>query len=76
MTKHRILEWKSWLYGLFAGVIGGGATALSGMTAGAVFGAADFTPRQVASIFIGGAIASASMYLKQSPLPKVVEVDE
>jgi len=39
-------------------------------------GAATFTPRQILTVGITSAIVNAAMYLKQSPLPKVMEVDE
>jgi hypothetical protein len=67
------LDWKMWLYGVIAAAIGGGAAALTTIPAGQIFGAADFTPRQLASVFLGSAIASAALYLKQSPLPKIEE---
>jgi hypothetical protein len=76
MVKRRTLDWMSWLYGLVAGVITGAATAVVSMAGGQVVGAATFTPRQLLTVAGVSAIVNAALYLKQSPLPKVVEVDE
>lgn len=76
MVKKRILQWRKWLYGLIGGAIGGGATVISALPVGAIIGAADYTPRQLVGMFVSGAIVSAALYLKQSPVPEVIEVDE
>lgn len=73
--KKRKLDWLGWLYGLVAGAIGGGATAVSAIPVGQIFGAADFTPRQLGAVFLGAAVVATAMYLKQSPLPKVIIED-
>lgn len=74
--KRKILDWQSWLYGLVAGAIGGGATAIVSIAGGQVIGAADFTPRQLLTIAGVSAIVNAALYLKQSPLPKLIEREE
>jgi hypothetical protein len=76
MVKHRILDWRPWAYGLFSGCIGGAATSVVTIGGGQMAGAATFTPRQLITIAVVSAIVNAAMFLKQSPLPKVIEVDE
>lgn len=76
MVKHKKLDWQSWLYGLFAGIIGGAATSIVTIAGGQMVGAATFTPRQLITVGVISAIINAAMFLKQSPLPKVIEVDE
>ena len=76
MVKHRVLDWQAWLYSLAAAIIGGGATSIVTVAGGQVLGAASFTPRQLVTVAAVSAIVNAAMYLKQSPLPKVIEVDE
>lgn len=76
MVKRRRLDWQTWLYGLVAGAIGGGATAVSAIPAGQLFGAAEFTLRQLGAVFLGASVVSVALYLKQRPLPSVVEFDE
>ncbi len=76
MVKHKKLDWQSWLYGLGGGVIGGAATSIVTLVGGQVVGAAAFTPRQLVTVGVISAIVNAALYLKQSPLPKVVEIDE
>lgn len=68
----------AWLYGLISGAIGGGATAgvstlglLVGNVAGADVKPLDF--KQVGAVFLSGAVMSAILYLKQSPLPPLDE---
>lgn len=76
MTKIKRLDWKGWLYSFGAGVIGGVATSVLTITGGQVIGAATFTPRQLGTIAVVSLVVNAAMFLKQSPLPKVIEVDE
>ena len=74
------LDWGSWVYGLFAALIGGGAAAVT-----AAFSAIVLTPGQYGvsgdgawnslklmglTFIISGLIATFA-YLKQSPLPAV-----
>jgi hypothetical protein len=75
------LDWSHWLYGLFAALIGGGASSV-----GSAFGAMSIAPGQfgvggdpgwnslklmILTFAISGAIATFA-YLKQSPLPAQV----
>jgi hypothetical protein len=76
MVKHKVLDWKSWLYGLGAGAIGGGSAVISAIPIAQIIGAAAFTPRQMLSMFIGATVIAGAAYLKQSPLPPVIEVDD
>lgn len=75
--KQLNMDWGSWLYGLFAGGIGGGAAAVYGaMIASAVskdlaFGsAASF--KFMGLMFAMSFVKDAALYLKQKPLPDVV----
>ena len=72
------MKWKTWLYGLIAANIGGGATSLSawlGMVGAKAVGiqVPDLNLNAVFVIFLSGALASACAYLKQSPLPAVID---
>lgn len=62
------MNWKAWLHGLLGATIAGAAT-----TVGAVSGAtATGTPldaKAVGGATLGGAIAGAVLYLRQSPIP-------
>lgn len=71
------LDWSNWLYGLFAGFIGGGATAV---VSGFVNSAMDPKDYAVGSqkfflnigmVFLVSGIINAAMFLKQQPLPSV-----
>lgn len=69
------LDWSNWLYGLGAGFIGGGATAVtSGVTLNMV-DSKDFNIYSskfyvmVGSIFLVNGLMNMFMYLKQNPLP-------
>ena len=64
----------TWFYGLVSGSIGGGATAAVsslGLAIGQAVGidvhGLDY--KQIGAVFISGAVMSAILYLKQSPLP-------
>lgn len=61
-----------YMYGLVAGAVGGGISALGSIPLGSMMGAPDFTPRQLWVIFIGAAITSGAAYLKQSPHPRLI----
>ena len=65
-----------WLYSLVAAGIGGVGTAVSASIAGQAFGAIDFTPRQLSAIAVGGAITAVAAYLKDKPLPRIIEEAE
>lgn len=74
------LDWSNWLYGLFAGMIGGGSTAVTGALAASAIDSHDFglgTARSfklMAAMFAMSAAKDMFLYLKQNPLPKVVTV--
>lgn len=72
------LDWENWLYGLFAGFIGGGASAVtSGITLNMV-DSKDFNIytskfyTTVAAIFLVNGTMNMFMFLRQTPLPKIV----
>ena len=74
------LDWSSWFYGLVAGIIGGGSSAVvSGITV-ALQDPKDYGLQNgkfywlVLSVFCANGLMSAFLYLKQSPLPPVVTV--
>ncbi len=75
MSKH-LLSWKMWLYGLFAGAIGGAASSVSVMIVDPVnFNLQSGWSKlwQVAAI---NALVSMALYLKQSPLPAISTITE
>ena len=82
MVKHKVLDWKSWLYGLGAGAIGGGANAVIGGVTINVVDPVRFNTEAgafwqiVVTLFLANAALSAFLFLKQSPLPPVIEVDD
>lgn len=74
------LDWGSWVYGLFAGFIGGGSSAVS---AAVVVGIKD--PKDYALggwnslhlmfwVFLVSGLISAFTFLKQNPLPNKITV--
>jgi hypothetical protein len=73
------LDWGNWLYGLFAGGIGGGATAITGgIAAGAIdshfsMGTSN-SFKLMGLMFVLSFIKDVALYLSQSPLPKVKTV--
>ena len=76
----RFKDPKAWLYGLFSGVIGGGATGGSAFigTLAAHSAGADvpiLSVKQLGIVIASSAIISALAYLKQSPLPPVETTD-
>jgi hypothetical protein len=71
------LNWGDWLYGLFAGFIGGGASAI---TSGIVLNISDpghFNGKAgefytlIGTMFLTNGALSAFFYLKQHPLPDI-----
>lgn len=75
----KILDWKNWLYGLFGGFIGGGATAgvsWFGMLGAKAIGmeVPDLNFQALGVIFLSGGLSSALLFLKQSPLPQEIEI--
>lgn len=76
------LDWSSWLYGLIAGFIGGGAGAVvSGVTASMLvpdrlaFGGGKFFVL-IGVVFLAHGAISTMMYLQQNPLPKQLTVTD
>ena len=73
------LAWGSWFYGLMAGGIGGGASAVSaGLIAGGIdqhfaFGSSN-SFRLMMWMFVMSFVKDAMLYLKQNPLPAVKTV--
>lgn len=71
------LDWSGWAYGLMAGSIGGGATAVYGALAVAMIDSRDFSVGSAKSFKLMGLmfamsfIKDAALYLKQNPLPTV-----
>jgi hypothetical protein len=74
------LDWGNWLYGLFAGFIGGGAGAVvTGVTASmlvpdklAVGSTKSF--ELIGVVFLVHGCISMAMFLQQNPLPKQIKV--
>jgi hypothetical protein len=60
-----------WIYTGIAAVLGGVGSAVLAAGSGQVFGAINFTGRQLISIAVGGAVTAAAGYLVKSPLPKI-----
>lgn len=76
------LDWNNWIYGLFAGFIGGGAGAVvSGVTASMLapdklaLGGSRFFALIGIVFLVHGAISTA-MFLQQNPLPKQLTVTD
>lgn len=64
------MNWKPWLYGLISAFVGGGANVV----ATAVIEPDVLTGLQrVASLWAVSGAISAALYLKQSPLPSIVQ---
>lgn len=74
------LDFKGWLYGLLAAIIGGGSSSVT-----AAFGASFLDPEKfnltnpgavlklMAIVFGLNALLSMFLYLKQSPVPQIVD---
>jgi hypothetical protein len=71
-------DWENWLSGLFAAVIGGGANAVVGAVGLNLSDPSHFNAKNneffkvVAVLFATSATVSCFMYLKQSPIPRLV----
>lgn len=69
------LDWANWFYGLVAGAVTGGASAIAtGFVAGAVdqhfsFGGGN-SFKLMGGMFLFNALKDAALYLKQNPLPQ------
>jgi hypothetical protein len=79
--KTRLKQPLTWLHGLIGGVIGGAANAVlaslgivGAQAVGVEVKTLDYD--QVVAIAISGGIIGAFLYLKQSPLPELVEEEE
>lgn len=72
------LDWGNWIYGLVAGFIGGGSTAVSGGLALLVIDPNDFNfsnPKlfkAMAAMFLFSGVKDMMLYLHQQPLPKII----
>lgn len=75
--KH--LDFRGWVYGLFHAAIGGGASSVTAAIAASFIKPQDFALagadsfKLMASVFLINAVISMFMYLKQSPLPAIVD---
>jgi hypothetical protein len=75
--KH--LDFRGWVYGLLSAIIGGGAGSVTAAIAASIIKPQDFALANAASfklmfsVFGINALISMFMYLKQSPLPAIVE---
>lgn len=81
MAKNLHLDWSNWLYGLFAGAIGGGSAAVSSGVSAVLTDphlAGSFSLlKLMGTTFIVSFFLSAFFYLKQNPLPtKIVKTVE
>jgi hypothetical protein len=66
------MNWKKWLHGLGAAVIGGASTAVGGALGATVAGVDVFAVqfwKIVGGAAVFGGLMNAIAYLKQSPLP-------
>lgn len=74
------LDWSDWIYGLFAGSIAGGASAVVSCVTVALNDPKDYGVGSgkfltlFATVFITNAVMSMFLYLKQNPVPKVKTV--
>lgn len=74
------LDWGNWLYGIFAGGIGGGASAISSGIGVATIDPKDFAIGSTNSVeamavtFAISFVLSVAFYLKQNPMPKIKTV--
>jgi hypothetical protein len=79
IAKLRKLDFLGWIYGLLSAVIGGGASSVTAAVAASIIKPDDFALAGAASIklmmscFMINAVISMFLYLKQSPLPKILE---
>lgn len=79
MTEQFRLNWFPWVYGLFAGFIGGGAAAVSTGVAQSITDPMHADIHHLfnlmgVSFIVAGAIAT-SFYLAKSPLPTPIQVE-
>jgi hypothetical protein len=62
------MSWKIWLQGLLGAVVSGTATTVGAAGAASAAGS-PLAIKQIGGAAIGGALAGAVLYLKQSPIP-------
>jgi|GEM_PF-2704356 hypothetical protein len=78
MTKHlrKITNWRLWLRGLSAAIIGGGANAVTAMVVEPTkFNFVEGWP-SLWHFTVVSMVVSAALYLKQSPVPPEEDVEE
>lgn len=80
ISKLKHLDLAGWIYGLISAVVGGGASSASAAIGASVIDPAKFNladPMALINLmgiaFGVNAVLSMFLYLKQSPLPKVVQ---
>ncbi len=72
------LDWGSWVYGIWAAIIGGGSTAASGAIAVISIDPKDFNLettkfwKVTVAMFAIGAATNFLSYLKQNPAPTII----
>lgn len=79
-----VLNWEVWLYGLFAALVGGGASAVVTMVGVNVIDPKDWNfsdhPAHMLELmffcFIFNGIITVAGYLKNSPLPQVETTEQ
>lgn len=75
------LDWGQWLYGLFSGFIGGGASAATSGFVGNAVDPTHFNVRSrdfyilIGANFMASGLLSMFFYLKQHPLPEMHVVE-
>ena len=73
------LDFRGWFYGLLSAIIGGGASSVTAAVAASYIKPGDFafagadSLKLMFSVFGINALISMFLYLKQSPLPAIVE---
>jgi hypothetical protein len=79
VAKIQQLDFKGWLYGFFHATIGGGASAVVGAFSASVIKPNDFgigganSLKLMGMMFAFNFILSAFLYLKDSPVPNIIE---
>lgn len=77
------LDWSNWLYGLFSGLIGGGATSVGTGIANIVVDPNDFNIYAglhklllvMVVSFVVGALTAFFAFLKTQPLPPIIHTE-
>ena len=76
----KVLDWKHWLLGVLGGLVGGFSTSI--LSALGISGAEmvgvnvpQLTPRQFMIVTLFGGLSGAALYLRQSPVPREIEVE-